>query len=135
MNALPDVTSAVDNLEELLTNMFGRLAPPKEEILRHKWLESEKAGRDIGLLAAMCDWSEKHYANWKLAHLGGEVPTETKRLFASVRRAGLLARYVLLPLAALWIVVSLLKWTVGFDYSDAVTPDGPQRMEGRRTVR
>src|ERR1051326_4429680 len=109
MNASPTVTNTVDNLEELLTNMFGKPAPPKEEILRHKWLESEKAGHDIGVLAAMYDWGEKHYADWKLAHLGGEMPARTKRLFASVRRANLLTRYALLPLAALWIITSLLK--------------------------
>ena len=135
MNASPTVTNTVDNLEELLTNMFGKPAPPKEEILRHKWLESEKAGHDIGVLAAMYDWGEKHYADWKLAHLGGEMPARTKRLFASVRRANLLTRYALLPLAALWIITSLLKWTIGFDYTDAVTPDQPQWMDGPRTIR
>lgn len=32
----------------------------KDEILRHKWLESEKAGSDVG-------W-EKAYVNWMVRH-------------------------------------------------------------------
>jgi hypothetical protein len=34
------------------------------EISRHKWLESEKVGRDIGGNQAAMDWLEKHYADW-----------------------------------------------------------------------
>jgi hypothetical protein len=37
----------------------------KEEILRHKWLESEKAGRDVGLEWATIDWVVKHRAAWR----------------------------------------------------------------------
>ena len=32
----------------------------REEILRHKWLESEKAGHDIGFDRALLDWIVKH---------------------------------------------------------------------------
>ena len=35
------------------------------EIERHKWLESEKAGRDIGGNKAALDWLERHYELWK----------------------------------------------------------------------
>jgi hypothetical protein len=69
MNALMDITNTVDDVEGLLTETFGSPAPPKDEILRHKWLESEKAGRDIGLPAALQDWSVKHYQPWKTAHV------------------------------------------------------------------
>lgn len=34
------------------------------EIRRHKWIESEKAGRDIGSNNAAFDWLEKHYDTW-----------------------------------------------------------------------
>ena len=34
-----------------------------EEIKRHKWIESEKAGRDIGDKAAF-EWLERHYEEW-----------------------------------------------------------------------
>ncbi len=35
-----------------------------EEILRHKWLESEKAGHDIGFDLAQVDWRIKHRPEW-----------------------------------------------------------------------
>jgi hypothetical protein len=38
-----------------------------DEILRHKWLESEKAGRDIGIQEAAFDWLNKHYRDWCLS--------------------------------------------------------------------
>lgn len=30
-----------------------------DEMNRHKWIESEKAGRDVGDMAC-CDWAEQH---------------------------------------------------------------------------
>ncbi len=35
-----------------------------EEILRHKWLESEKAGYDIGFDLAMIDWNLRYRSRW-----------------------------------------------------------------------
>ncbi len=40
------------------------LQDEREEILRHKWLESEKAGYDIGK-DAVIDWILKHAARWR----------------------------------------------------------------------
>ena len=37
----------------------------REEILKHKWIESEKAGRDIGFECALVDWVRKHRTNWR----------------------------------------------------------------------
>ncbi|RME70095.1 MAG: DUF4032 domain-containing protein [Verrucomicrobia bacterium] len=37
------------------------------EILRHKWLESEKAGYDIGFERALLDWVRHHRAAWRAA--------------------------------------------------------------------
>jgi len=38
-----------------------------DEISRHKWLESEKAGRDIGGNTAARDWMQRYYEHWKQA--------------------------------------------------------------------
>ena len=38
----------------------------REELLRHKWIESEKAGRDIGFERALIDWTRHHRARWRL---------------------------------------------------------------------
>ena len=35
-----------------------------EEILRHKWIESEKANRDVGFDWALTDWVLRHRAGW-----------------------------------------------------------------------
>ena len=40
------------------------LAREREEILRHKWIESEKAQRDLGAEAAL-DWIRKYAAQWR----------------------------------------------------------------------
>ena len=36
----------------------------KNEIMKHKWIESEKAGKDIGFEKALVDWIEKHRSGW-----------------------------------------------------------------------
>lgn len=35
-----------------------------EEIMKYKWLESEKAGRDIGMRQAVVQWITQHYDKW-----------------------------------------------------------------------
>lgn len=36
----------------------------REEILKHKWLLSEKAGRDIGKEKALHSWIKNHREKW-----------------------------------------------------------------------
>jgi hypothetical protein len=35
------------------------------EVLKHKWLESEKAGHDIGMESAKKSWKKNHAKKWK----------------------------------------------------------------------
>ena len=116
-----EMSSAFENLDELLTNMFGTPAPPKEEILRHKWLESEKAGHDIGVLAAAYDWRLKYYGYWKEVHVSGAPAGMTRFRSARHRRLELLACYALLPLAMLLLALALLQWATGIDYTDYIS--------------
>ncbi len=53
--------------EDLLKNssLYREFLAEKEEILKHKWIESEKAGRDIGFEKALTDWIVKHRAAWR----------------------------------------------------------------------
>jgi len=37
----------------------------QEEIKKYKWIESEKAGRDIGWERASREWLQKHFPGWK----------------------------------------------------------------------
>ena len=48
------------------------------EINRHKWLESEIAGYDIGFEAAAESWLKKHANAWIKYHLKTESKTPSK---------------------------------------------------------
>ena len=45
-------------------SLYQRFLREREEILKHKWLESEKAGRDIGFERAILDWARNHRSDW-----------------------------------------------------------------------
>ena len=45
--------------------LYREFLAEREEILRHKWIESEKAGHDIGFERALLDWIVKHRSNWR----------------------------------------------------------------------
>ena len=45
--------------------LYKEFLAERAEILRHKWIESEKAGRDIGFEKALLDWIVKHRSNWR----------------------------------------------------------------------
>ena len=51
---------------ELLKNssLYREFQAEREEILRHKWIESEKAGHDVGFERALTDWIIKHRSEW-----------------------------------------------------------------------
>jgi hypothetical protein len=49
------------------TCLYREFLAEREEILRHKWLESEKAGRDIGFESALTTWVIRHRALWRRA--------------------------------------------------------------------
>jgi len=39
----------------------------REEIEKYRWIESEKAGRDIGWKRASEEWKQRHFSGWKRA--------------------------------------------------------------------
>ncbi len=45
--------------------LYQEFLAEREEILRHKWIESEKLGQDIGFEKALLDWIVKHRAGWR----------------------------------------------------------------------
>ena len=45
--------------------VYKEFLAEREEILCHKWIESEKAGCDIGFERALVDWSLKYRAAWR----------------------------------------------------------------------
>ena len=47
------------------SSLYREFQAEREEIFRHKWLESEKLGYDIGFERALTDWIIKHRAKWR----------------------------------------------------------------------
>jgi len=45
--------------------LYKEFLAEREEILKHKWIESEKAGHDIGFEKALLDWIVKHRSAWR----------------------------------------------------------------------
>jgi hypothetical protein len=45
--------------------LYKEFLAEREEILKHKWIESEKAGSDIGFEKALLDWIVKYRSNWR----------------------------------------------------------------------
>ena len=45
--------------------LYKEFISEREEILRHKWIESEKAGQDIGFEKALLDWVIKYRSAWR----------------------------------------------------------------------
>lgn len=57
---------------DLLKNstLYREFQAEREEILKHKWIESEKAGHDIGFERALTDWIVRHRSKWRKARQG-----------------------------------------------------------------
>jgi hypothetical protein len=45
--------------------LYKEFLAERAEILKHKWIESEKAGKDIGFERALLDWILKHRSDWR----------------------------------------------------------------------
>ena len=63
---------AVEDGEDLLRNssLYREFQAEREEILKHKWIESEKAGYDIGFERALTDWIVRHRSKWRKGRQG-----------------------------------------------------------------
>jgi hypothetical protein len=57
--------------------LYKEFLAEREEILKHKWIESEKAGTDIGFEKALLDWIVKHRSNWREKRMkeGSKTPS------------------------------------------------------------
>ena len=56
-----------EDMDKLLKNseLYKEFLREREEILKHKWIESEKAGHDVGFEWALLDWNFNHRNNWR----------------------------------------------------------------------
>ncbi len=64
---MSDDAKESSSANDLLKNssLYREFQAEREEILKHKWIESEKAGHDIGFERALTDWIIKHRSNWR----------------------------------------------------------------------
>ncbi len=66
LGLMSDKTKEPHSANDLLKNslLYREFQAEREEILKHKWIESEKAGGDIGFDRALTDWNVKHRSQW-----------------------------------------------------------------------
>ncbi len=67
MPIIPLMNSPHDEGADLVRNsmLYREFLAEREEILRHKWIESEKVGHDIGFERALLDWVMRHRTSWR----------------------------------------------------------------------
>jgi hypothetical protein len=72
MLIMSNVGKEPSSASDLLKNstLYREFQAEREEILKHKWIESEKAGHDIGFERALTDWIIKHRAKWRKSRPG-----------------------------------------------------------------
>ena len=65
MSHMPDTANGTELVRN--SSLYREFQAEREEILRHKWIESEKVGYDIGFERALLDWIRKHREGWRAA--------------------------------------------------------------------
>lgn len=66
MNANTPLNSDNEKLDVVYqSKLYKEYCLKRDEILKYKWIESEKMGKDIGLDKAWLQWEAKHYKKWK----------------------------------------------------------------------
>lgn len=62
-----EMSSQKNESTDLVKNsvLYKEFLAEREEILRHKWIESEKIGQDIGFERALLDWIVKYRSTWR----------------------------------------------------------------------
>jgi len=62
-----EMPSSQEDQSQFVKNsvLYKEFLAERAEILKHKWIESEKAGKDIGFEKALLDWIVKHRSNWR----------------------------------------------------------------------
>lgn len=64
-SSLPQNSGSRDFVKQ--SSLYQEFLAEREEILRHKWLESERLGYDVGFERALLDWIRKHRESWRAA--------------------------------------------------------------------
>ena len=79
MKTIDEMASSQGEESQFVKNsvLYKEFLAEREEILKHKWIESEKAGSDIGFEKALLDWIVKHRSHWRDKRQKEGRPTAT----------------------------------------------------------
>jgi len=64
---VPNQTQSIFKSPLARSSVYQDFLAERQEILRYKWLESEKAGYDIGFERALLNWVRFHRQDWRRA--------------------------------------------------------------------
>lgn len=64
---MAQITQQDSRKVELVRNLslYKEFQAERDEVLKHKWIESEKAGYDIGFDQALVDWIVNYRPSWR----------------------------------------------------------------------
>ena len=62
MTTHPDLDQGIQLSKR--SSLYREIMAERRQIEEHKWLESEKAGKDIGFEKALFSWVRHHRLNW-----------------------------------------------------------------------
>lgn len=67
MKAQPEIHRDEESGNDLVkrSSLYQEFLAEREEILRHKWVQPEKAGHDVGFERALLDWIRFHRDEWR----------------------------------------------------------------------
>lgn len=71
-SSAPEPATSRDFVKQ--SSLYQEFLAEREEILKHKWLESERLGYDIGFERALLDWIRKHREGWRAARRQQQPP-------------------------------------------------------------
>lgn len=80
MTAFPNSSDTDSHEFVKRSSLYQEFLAEREEILRHKWLESERLGYDIGFERALLDWIRKHRESWRAARRGVAHPSSRRQV-------------------------------------------------------
>jgi hypothetical protein len=86
MSSLPKEPDSSSREFVKQSSLYQEFLAEREEILRHKWLESERLGYDIGFERALLDWIRKHREGWRAARR--QQLAQSPGVPASAQRSG-----------------------------------------------
>lgn len=78
VSARPQKTSTDQDFVQK-SSLYQEFLAEREEILRHKWIESEKLGYDIGFERALLDWIRNHRDKWRSSRRLADSTSTSKK--------------------------------------------------------